>query len=169
MLSEMERRRPLDAIDAKLLDALRREPRATNKALAAELGVSEVSVAARLKALERDNVFRVIAQLDFRALDYDVLAIADVRVCNGQIKTVAEALARVEGVGSVSLVLGDPPIIIQLQARGIDGLSSLVLNEIATIPGVEQVETNIIAAIAKWTPDTGLLEPQTPFDEDDQP
>lgn len=150
--------RQLDEVDERIIEALRERPRATSKWLSEHLGLTELVVGSRIKAMERDNLMRVVAQVDFRALGYGVLALVDVRVRNGKIAAVAKALAIIEGVGSVSIMLGDPPIVAQVQARDLAGLRDLLLNEVSTIDGVEQVETNIIAHIETWRLGTGRLE-----------
>lgn len=149
----------LDAIDVKILDELRLEPRATSKSLAHKLALTEVAVAARVRAMEARGIMRVIAQLDFKAAGYHVLALVDVMVANREIKAVAEALSTLERVGSVSVMLGDPPIIIQVQAADLPDLHDLLVNHIAHIPGVEGVETNLIINIPKWRPGSAQLQP----------
>jgi len=150
-----------DAIDERILDELRIEPRATSKALALKLSMTEVAVAARIKAMEAKGVMRVVAQLEFRALGYNVLALVDVMVANRKIKDVADALSKLDRVGSLTVMLGDPPIIIQVQAADLSDLHDLIINHIATIPGVEQVETNLIIDIAKWRSGSAELHPMS--------
>jgi Lrp/AsnC family transcriptional regulator for asnA, asnC and gidA len=123
--------------------------------------MTEVAIASRIKSMEAKGVMRVVAQLEFRALGYNVLALVDVMVANGKIQDVADALAKLDSVGSVTIMLGDPPIIIQVQASDLPALNRLILNEIATIPGVEQVETNVIVDIAKWRPGAAQLNPKS--------
>jgi DNA-binding Lrp family transcriptional regulator len=148
-------------VDEQIMNLLREEPRATSKALALKLSMTEVAVAARIKAMEARGDMRVVAQVDFRAMGYNVLALVDVMVANRRIKDVADALAKLDGVGSVTIMLGDPPIIIQVQAADLGALQDLILNEIAIISGVEQVETNIIINIAKWRTESAQLHPMS--------
>jgi Lrp/AsnC family transcriptional regulator, leucine-responsive regulatory protein len=148
-------------VDEQILEALRAEPRATSKALALKLSMTEVAVASRIKAMEAKGVMRVIAQLDFKALGYNVLALIDVMVANRKIKDVADALAKLEDVGSVTIMLGDPPIIIQAQAADLASLNDMILNQIAIIPGVDQIETNVIIEIAKWQSGSATLHPMS--------
>ena len=150
-----------DSVDEQILDELRLEPRATSKALALKLSMTEVAVAARIKAMEAKGVMRVVAQLDFRTLGYNVLALIDVMVANRKINDVADALSAIDRVGSVTIMLGDPPIIVQAQAADPADLHDLIVNHIAMIPGVEQVETNLIIDIAKWRPGSAELHPMS--------
>lgn len=144
------------------MDALREDPRATSKALAVQLSMTEVAVATRIKAMEAKGIMRVVAQLEFRALGYNVLALIDVMVSGRAIRDVADELALIDGVGSVTIMLGHPPIIIQVQAPDLLALERLILNEIATVSGIEQIETNVIIDIAKWQSGSAQLQPMPP-------
>jgi len=148
-----------DAIDAQILEELRVEPRATSKALGLKLSMTEVAVASRIRAMEAKGIMRVVAQLEFRVAGYNTLALIDVMVADRKINEVAEALSRIDRVGSVTMMLGDPPIIVQVQAADPADLHDLIVNHIAIIPGVEQVETNLIIDIAKWQPGSAQLHP----------
>jgi Lrp/AsnC family leucine-responsive transcriptional regulator len=146
-----------DAIDEQILEELRHEPRATSKALGLKLSMTEVAVASRIRAMEAKGFMRVVAQLEFRAAGYNILALMDIMVADRRINEVAEALSRIDRIGSVTMMLGDPPIIVQVQAADQADLHDLIVNHIAIIPGVEQVETNLIIDIAKWRPGSGHL------------
>lgn len=148
-----------DALDTRIMDALREDPRATSKALALQLGMTEVAVAGRIKAMEAKGIMRVVAQLEFRALGYNVLALVDVMVRGRPIQAVADDLAKIDSVGSVTIMLGHPPIIIQVQAADLASLERLILTEIAPIEGIEQIETNVIIDIAKWQAGSAQLSP----------
>ena len=84
------------------------------------------------------------------------------RNCNEMAASSGQRIAvAARGNIAASQLLGDPPIIIQVQAFDLPALNRLILNEIATIPGVEQVETNVIVDIAKWRPGAAQLNPKS--------
>jgi Lrp/AsnC family leucine-responsive transcriptional regulator len=149
-----------DAVDQQILDELRAEPRATSKSLAQKLSLTEVTVAARIKSMEARGVMQVVAQVGFKAIGYNVIALVDVTVANGRINSVSDALCKIDAVGSVTIMSGDPPIVVHLQSTDLAALLSLILNQIATIPGVERVETNLIIDIAKWEAGSAQLHPK---------
>lgn len=151
----------LDGIDDRILEVLQTEPRITNKALGLALSMTEGSVASRIRAMEAQGLMRVVAQLDFRALGYTILALIDVTVANRKIDDVAKSLSTLDGVGSVTIMLGDPAIIIQVHAKGIEELQNLIVSKIATVVGVQQVETNLLLDIAKWQPGSAQLRPNS--------
>lgn len=148
----------LDGADLRLLEALRQDPRATNTLLAARLSITEVAVANRIRLLEARGIMRVVAQLSFRALGYNVLALVDVEASSGRVKELANALASLEGVGSASIMLGHPSIILQVQADDLHALERLLLDEISAVDGVEGVESNVIIDIEKWTSGSAQLD-----------
>ena len=64
----------LDSVDLGIINRLRIDPRETNRSLAQHLSVSESTIGSRLQAMENANVMKVVAQRDFRAAGYEVLA-----------------------------------------------------------------------------------------------
>lgn len=111
--------------------------------------------------MEQAGVMRVMAQLDFKALDFNILAIVDIRVTDRSISEVAAELAAIEGIGSISVFLGDPPIIAQVHARDLEELRDLILESISAVEGVSGVETNVIVKIGKWQSLYGRLSHNT--------
>ena len=62
----------LDELDLALVEALRRDGRAGNRSLGAELGVNEVTVANRIRRLSAASVIRVVALTDIEAFGHEL-------------------------------------------------------------------------------------------------
>jgi len=152
MIHPMKNERPLDELDREILDALRASPQETNKALADKLGVSEVTIASRIRALESDRVMKVMAQCDFRAAGYNTLANVDVRIAGRSVEAVGKELAKLDGVALVSILMGDPAFALLVMAPDLAGLQ--VLKEsIAAIKGVQSLEVSVFSDILKYRSD----------------
>jgi DNA-binding Lrp family transcriptional regulator len=149
--------RALDELDRQILNCLRVEPRDANTVLAARLSVTEATIAARIRALEADSVMHVCAQRDFRAAGYDVLASVDVSVSGRSLNSVANDIAALENVGIVTLVMGDPSIMLLVMTPTLDSLHDVVSRQIARIKGVRSVETMIISEILKYRSEFAAL------------
>ena len=145
----------LDAIDRKIIAALRRQPATTNKELAESLAVAEATIAARIRSLVERRVITVIAQRDIRALGYDVLAFACISVSGRRAEDVAADLSKIEAIGSVSLFAGTPEIIVEINARDRDDFTGILLDEIGAVAGVHAVETSIVSETVKYRSDIG--------------
>jgi DNA-binding Lrp family transcriptional regulator len=150
--------RPLDTIDRQILNWLKVEPRVTNKSLAQELSISEVTVAARIRAMENDHVMRVMAQRDFRSVGARTLALVDIDVLGREVEAVAEDLKHIEQVGSVSILMGQPSLILEIHTSDLSALEDVLLNEVAKVKGVRSVSSNVIVKIMKYQTEIGDLQ-----------
>lgn len=139
----------IDVFDRRLLDLLRADPRQTNKALATLLSVSEVTVAVRIRALENSGAMKIMAQRDFRTAGYQVLAHVSVSVSGRAIEEVARDLAGIDGVGAISIVMGDPPLLLLAMAASMSELEHLVNEQIASVEGVRDLDTMVYSDIIK--------------------
>lgn len=152
------RSQPLDDLDREILKRLKLDPRCTNKSLAAALSVSEVTIATRIRAMENDNVMRVIAQWDMRAAGFNVLALVDVDVVGRAVDAVAADLARIENVGSVNLLMGEPAIVLEIHAATLDELESILLDEVGKVKGVNGTVANVVVDVVKYDSAYGNLQ-----------
>ncbi|MBY0243586.1 MAG: Lrp/AsnC family transcriptional regulator [Burkholderiaceae bacterium] len=156
-IQPFRRERPLDEFDLAILAALRAAPRETSKAIAEQLSVSEATVAARIRALEGDRVIKVMAQSDFRAAGYQILASVDLHTGGRSVQEVAQELAALEQVALVSILMGDPSISLMVMAASLEDLQRLTTSTIAGMRGVRAVETTIFSEIIKYRSELGAL------------
>jgi DNA-binding Lrp family transcriptional regulator len=150
--------RPLDEIDRRILESLKAEPRVTNKSLAQELSISEVTVAARIRSMEDDRVMKVMAQRDFRSVGGQILALVDIDVLGREVEAVAEDLRHISQVGSVALLMGQPSVIIEIHTADLTALEDVLLNEVAKVKGVRCTSSNVIVKIMKYQTEIGDLQ-----------
>lgn len=138
-----------DDLDRRILASLRADPRQTNKALGAEMSVSEVTIAARIRALESAGLMKIMAQRDFRTAGFHVLAHVSVSVAGRSIDSVAQDLGRIDGVAGISIVMGDPPLLLMAMAASLHELEHLVHDQIARVDGVRDLNTMVYSDIIK--------------------
>lgn len=131
----------LDGIDARLLLALRDDPRGTVLSLAQRLGLSRNTVQARLARLEQG---RALAGFERRiepaALGYPLTAFITVTVTQRLLDEVAAALAEIAEVLEVFGLSGPTDLLVRVVARDADDLYR-VAGQILATPGVERTET----------------------------
>ena len=92
----------IDDLDRRLIDELKRDGRATNKAIAQALGIAESTVATRLRQLRDDKVMLVALRRDLHSKGFDLQCFVDVYVKGRAVETVARRKL------SSSLHLGSP-------------------------------------------------------------
>ncbi|MDB5969973.1 MAG: AsnC family transcriptional regulator [Hydrocarboniphaga sp.] len=147
----------LDATDRQILDRLKTEPRVTNKALAEELSLSEVTIASRIRAMESGKIMRVMAQRDFRTIGGEILTLVDIDVLGRTVDAVAHDLTLIENVGSVSILMGEPSIIVEIHTPDLAALEDVLLNQIAKVKGVSGTSANMILKVIKYRSEMGNL------------
>lgn len=129
----------LDALDGMLIECLRRNGRETNRSLALQLGVSEVTVAARLRRLEESGRLRVTAVTDIRLLEHSHLAFAMIDVSGRSAYAVAEDLARIPETMSVTVCTGRFDAVATVLGRDHRHIGELFGSTLPAIPGVANI------------------------------
>ncbi|MGY1811491.1 Lrp/AsnC family transcriptional regulator [Blastococcus sp. SYSU D00820] len=131
----------LDATDARLLQALTEDPRASVMALSQRLGLARNTVQARLARLESGGA---LAGYDTRllpeALGYRLGAYMTVQVVQRSLAEVGEALAGIPEVLEVTALSGAADLLVRVVARDADDLWRLS-EQVLAIPGVERTDT----------------------------
>jgi DNA-binding Lrp family transcriptional regulator len=134
----------VDAVDARLLQALGEEPRATVVALAERLGLARNTVQARLQRLQDRGVLTDFARrIDPAALGHPLRAYVTTRVDQRRLDEVTAALARVPEVVEVVGLAGDDDLLVQVVARDADALYTIA-GSVLAIPGVERTSTALV-------------------------
>jgi DNA-binding Lrp family transcriptional regulator len=146
-----------DALDRMLIDCLRRNGRETNRFLALQLDVSEVTVAARLRRLEESGQLRVTAVTDIRLLDHRDLAFAMIDVSGRSPYDVAEDLARMPEAMSVTVCTGRFDLVATLLGRDRRHIGDLFGTTLPAIPGVANIHGCMALSVVKFDSDWAVF------------
>jgi Lrp/AsnC family transcriptional regulator for asnA, asnC and gidA len=138
----------LDALDHRLIDALRQNGRAPFRRLAAELGASEATLRNRFARLVEGNVLQVTAVTNPMALGYDATAMLGLSV-SGPPEQVADELSGWEEAVYVVVVAGRFDLLVELVARDRRHLLEL-MNRIRALEGVTASETFLYLDLRKY-------------------
>jgi Lrp/AsnC family leucine-responsive transcriptional regulator len=150
----------LDPIDYRILDLLQRDARTTQVQIASEVGLSQPSVADRIRKLDQSGAIRgYVARLDPKALGNDIRAFIGVRISHPRhheaftrkIQQIAEVLEchRVAGLDSYLL---------KVVARDTAALDELLSDTLRRLAGVTRTTTTIVLATVKETTAVPLQE-----------
>ncbi|MCX2929900.1 Lrp/AsnC family transcriptional regulator [Mycobacterium sp. CVI_P3] len=135
--------RIVDEIDARILRALTKDPRATVVALAEATGLARNTVHARLAKFETDGVVQSFdRRIDPAALGYPLTAFIMVTVTQRKLGPISEALKRVPEVIEVHGLSGVADLLVHLVARDADDLYRIA-GLILDIDGVEKTTTGL--------------------------
>jgi Lrp/AsnC family transcriptional regulator for asnA, asnC and gidA len=138
----------LDALDHRLIAALRQNGRAPFRRLATELGVSEATLRNRYARLVDGNVLAVTAVTNPMALGYDATAMLGLSV-NGPPEAVADELSGWEEAVYVVVVAGRFDLLVELVAHDRRHLLEL-MNRIRALEGVTGSETFLYLDLRKY-------------------
>ena len=134
----------IDQLDARLITALRNNPRVGLLEVARQLGVARGTVQARLARLESSGVVTGHGpEIDPHALGYTVTAFVLIELAQGR---VAEAVAVMEGMPDVleaDGVSGPHDLICRVVARDTEHLQQLI-NELLSTPAIRRCTSYIV-------------------------
>ena len=128
-----------DRLDCDLADRLAVQGRESNRSLAEALGVTEHTVAARLRRMESEQIMRVVAMTDVAAFGFGYYAFAMIEVADRSPLDVAVDLADIPELISVNVTSGRFNVVARLMAADRTELARLVGEAIPARAGVRRV------------------------------
>ena len=135
-----------DALDQRLIAALRESPRRSVSDLARTLGVARGTVQLRLERLTIRGVITGFGpDVDPSAAGYDVQAFTTFAISQGAHDRTVEHLASIPEIIEVHTVTGGGDLLARIMARNNDHLHD-ILQRIASFPEVTRTETHLALA-----------------------
>lgn len=143
----------LDEIDSAILDALQRDGRISNAALARRLNLSPPAIHSRLKRLERANYFDgFVALLNPQQLGYDLLCFVQVSLMVHQFEHVErfrQTVLQMDEVLECYNVTGEFDYLLKVIIRNQADLERFVVHQLTPLPGVARIHTSLVLAEVK--------------------
>jgi len=135
----------MDAVDRRLLEALRANARATYAELARAVGLSAPAVHERVGKLESSGVITGYhAAVAPEALGYTVNALVGVFVGdNADTEKIAESLAALPSVEDCWFVAGEETYVIKVCVPNVAALEH-VIRDLNGVPGISRTRTTVV-------------------------
>ncbi|KAB1186919.1 MULTISPECIES: HTH-type transcriptional regulator Lrp [Haloferax] len=131
-------------LDAKLINALLGDGRASLRSLAEELDVSVTTVSNHLRDLEDEGVIEgYTPRVNYDALGYDVTAVIQLKVEGSALGDVTERLQQEKQMISVYEVTGDYDIIAIGKFRDTDGMNTQI-KKLLTDVDIRESNTSVV-------------------------
>lgn len=150
----------LDKLDHGIVEKLSRDARISNRAIAAELGVTEGTIRTRIKRLQNEGLIQFTVVTDFRMAGSPNLCMLGIDADPSHVSDLTKALAAIPEITCVVVLLGRYSLLAMGLFTNIEQLNDLVIDQIRPLPGVQRVDTSISvhnlkyeAGIAKITRD----------------
>jgi Lrp/AsnC family transcriptional regulator, leucine-responsive regulatory protein len=143
----------LDRYDARILSQLQRDGRLPVVELADSIGLSATPCARRIKALEAAGVIEgYAAVLNPTGVGLGVLAIVQAKLTEHTDETVARFEREIELLDEVThcyAITGGYDFILQVYAKNLESLSSVVLKKLLRIPNLRDLQSSVVLATVK--------------------
>jgi DNA-binding Lrp family transcriptional regulator len=131
-------------LDAKLINALLGDGRASLRSLAEELDVSVTTVSNHLRDLEDEGVIQgYTPRVNYDALGYDVTAILQLKVEGSALPDITDDLQEHKQMVSVYEVTGDYDVIAVAKFIDTDGMNAQI-KELLTDADIRESNTSVV-------------------------
>jgi len=140
----------LDELDGQIIDLLSTDARLSNRRIASELGFTEGTIRSRVKRLEEENFIRFTAVTNLTQMNTPQLAYIGIHAEQGQIKQVADQVAKVPEINAVIILLGRFDILAIGLFEGLQEVHRVASNQVLDMDGVRLVETTVAVDVVKY-------------------
>lgn len=142
-----------DTIDYRILQLLQIDARTTQQEIAADVGLSQPSVAERIRKLDGSGAIRgYVARLDPRALGNDIRAFIGVRIAHPRHhEAFTRKIQQIPEVLECHRVAGLDSYLLKVVARNTEALDDLISGTLRRLAGVTRTTTTIALATVKET------------------
>jgi len=142
----------LDDLDRRIVDKLARDARISNRAIAAELGVTEGTIRTRIKRLQTERLIQFTVVTDFRMAGSPNLCMIGINADPARVSALATELSEIPEISCVVILLGRYSLLAMALMTSVEALSDLVTDRIRPLKGVRGVETSISVHNIKYEP-----------------
>jgi Lrp/AsnC family transcriptional regulator for asnA, asnC and gidA len=140
----------LDDVDRLIIRLLQDDGRRSNADMARIVGTSEQTIRNRIDKLVGTGVVDIMAILNPAAVGYTKDAIICIRVKQGHLTRVSDALTLKECVAYVGVLTGSFDIMIEVMLRDDEHLLQFITEELQLIEGIESSETWTVLRTKKY-------------------
>jgi Lrp/AsnC family transcriptional regulator for asnA, asnC and gidA len=149
----VSRRRQIDALDRRIVEALQANGRESFRGIAARLGVSEATIRARYARLCSDEILQVVAVTNPLGLGFEATAMVGIRTTRAP-EPVAEAISSWPEASYVLVTAGQFDLLVEVVASSRRELLD-VTNRMRALDGVASTETFLYMQMVKQLYDWG--------------
>lgn len=135
----------LDAVDRRIVDALRADGRLSMRALADQVHISRAGAYSRVERLQREGVITgYTITVDSERYGYALAAYVYLKISQHSWRTVREQILATPEVEHAALVSGENDLVLLVRTRDAVSLRELVLDRLQALPDVISTQTVLI-------------------------
>ena len=155
--------RKLDALDAKILNALQKNARLSNVELAKQVNLSPSPCLARVKALSKAGIIkRHVTLLDPEKLNLSVNVFIQISLkqqSESSLETFERIVTSLPEVLECYLMTGDSDYLLRVAVADVNALREFILNHLTRIDAVSNIRSSLALKQVKY--ETALPIPAT--------
>jgi len=145
--------RILDELDSKIIDALRKDGRASYRNLATQVGISNVAVRDRINKLIKEGYIRgFFALVDYKMVGKPVSVLFNITTSTGDICEVANKLVNCEEVARIYEKAGSSQLVVHANFVELQDLQDFVENTLYKTKGITEISSSLILKVYKYDP-----------------
>ncbi len=144
-------RADLEVADRRIIELLGGNGRLSNRALAGATGLTEATVAARIRALSARHVLGVTAVLDWQAAGYEWDIWVEVEVAGRSLAATGADLAALDAVHSVQVTFGPVDLLVHALLPTRRDAVRFVADVVGAVPGVGGVRPSVTLDTVKYS------------------
>ena len=141
----------MDDMDVQIVELLQENGHQANAVVARKLGVSEETVRRRVRLLLECGDLKIAGILDPDRMGFECQVIVGVHAWPGKVDDVAEALAKLDEIGTVMITAGAYDIVAWLTLRSHSELHQYLSEKVNVIDGLHGVQTLVNLRTVKRT------------------
>jgi len=134
----------VDELDSKLIHLLREDGRQTYKALAEQLGISNVTVQNRLKKLLKDEIIAITVFVDPTKIGAPIGVLICLDVEQKELELVFTNLSLQPSIDRISITSGRFNMIARASFNSFDKLTQFRISTLATMDGIKTIEIFVL-------------------------
>jgi Lrp/AsnC family transcriptional regulator, regulator for asnA, asnC and gidA len=141
-----------DATDQKIIEALRKDGRIANATIAQGLNLTEGTIRARVKNLQKKGVLKISGLVNPNCLVDHQIALIGVNIKESHLlKEKAQEISELDEVLSVSIAAGRYDIFAEINIPSNHGLIDFLSKSLPKVSGIESTESfMMLESIHKW-------------------
>jgi len=146
----------LDRVEREIIRLLQLDGRMSFVDMADRIGVTEGTIRRKFYRLIKDSVVRIVGVADPFEIGFSTAAVIGINVEPGLVEQVARQAAGLERIHNVALTTGNYDVILQGYFVSNEELSRFILEKLAPIQGVREINTSLILRIDKTSFEWGV-------------
>ncbi|MFP4171085.1 MAG: Lrp/AsnC family transcriptional regulator [Methanomassiliicoccales archaeon] len=134
----------MDRIDIEILKLLRENSRESLGKMAGSLGVSKATVSRRISRLEEEGVITGYTVITNLAKMGVMRAVLIMDLTGASVNRVIDEMRKFDEIEHAYKLFGDHSVFCEVYVRSVDELYQLIQEHIMNVPGIQNVEVDIL-------------------------